>query len=367
MTDKERIIIFGRGNLFLRKKDRILNDYDVLCFLDNSVSDKMLDNETGVSIINPKYVSEYINEKIVIMSNAVGEMFCQLIELGVDKDRIIFGQELEPFNSLEKMLFSDGDGEIVYQDNDLYFRNDKHKIFIKLDRSDFNNVKNDIKESRLYKKSDKMLGEMPLEPLDDTYGVFRGSPIDRYYIERFLEKNRDYIKGDIVEIGDRRYTDLFGEDISSSTVIHVEYGDDKRGIIKGNLETGEGIPDSMADCLICTQTLQFIYNSEAAAKTIIRLLKPGGYALVTVSGISQIIRYEKIKYGHFWNFTDMSLKRLFEDIGGCESALSTVYGNVKSATSFLYGISREELSEEELEYCDENYQVIIGAVVKKKI
>jgi hypothetical protein len=51
---------------------------------------------------------------------------------------------------------------------------------------------------------------------------------------------------------------------------------------------------------------------------------------------------------------------LAEDAFGVGQAEVTVYGNVLSATAFLYGLSCHELREEELRQLDPNYQVIIG-------
>ena len=89
-------------------------------------------------------------------------------------------------------------------------------------------------------------------------------------------------------------------------------------------------------------------------------------ALVTVGGISQIIDYERRKFRHFWNFTDMSLSKAFQAHPEVESIETKVYGNVKSATAFLYGLSYDELKKEELDYLDDRYQVIIAAVIRKR-
>ena len=42
------------------------------------------------------------------------------------------------------------------------------------------------------------------------------------------------------------------------------------------------------------------------------------------------------------------------------------YGNVKTSTAFLYGISYEELSRRDLDFNDPNYQLLVAAVIKKK-
>ena len=132
------------------------------------------------------------------------------------------------------------------------------------------------------------------------------------------------------------------------------------------MSTGEGLTEESVDCLICTQTLPFIYDVRSAADHIVRILKRGGTALLTVAGLSQIIQYEKMHYGHFWSFTEQSLRRLFEENAEVDCVDVVTYGNVKTSTAFLYGISYEELSRRDLDFNDPNYQLLVAAVIKKK-
>ena len=44
------------------------------------------------------------------------------------------------------------------------------------------------------------------KPLSNKFGFDRGTPIDRYWIEDFLEKNKSFIKGKCLEITDNFYT-----------------------------------------------------------------------------------------------------------------------------------------------------------------
>src|SRR5712672_2396530 len=50
-------------------------------------------------------------------------------------------------------------------------------------------------------------------------GAARGRPIDRAYIELFLQQHRGDIRGDVLEIGDNRYTLRFGEGRVRKSVI----------------------------------------------------------------------------------------------------------------------------------------------------
>jgi hypothetical protein len=94
-------------------------------------------------------------------------------------------------------------------------------------------------------------------------------------------------------------------------------------------------------------------------------LKPGGILLVTVPGISQISRYDMDRWGDFWRFTDASVTRLFGNVFGGENISVRTYGNVLAACAFLQGLSAEDMSTENLEYQDRDYQLLIGVRARK--
>src|SRR5690606_11879416 len=49
-------------------------------------------------------------------------------------------------------------------------------------------------------------------PVSERFGYDRGQPVDRYYIENFLEHHRADVRGRVLEIGDASYTRRFGGD-----------------------------------------------------------------------------------------------------------------------------------------------------------
>lgn len=207
--------------------------------------------------------------------------------------------------------------------------------------------------------------KLTTEPISKVFGFDRGLPIDRYYIEKFLSENRQLIKGVTLEIAESTYTKKFGgKKVKKALVFNVKKGRAKMDII-GNLVTGEGIKENLVDCFIMTQTLPFIYAIHSAVKNAVKILRPGGSLLVTVPGITQISRYDMSRWGQYWSFTDLSLRKLFEEVVPSSFIDIKTYGNVKSASYFLYGFAQHELTREELEYHDPDYQLIIGAVIKK--
>lgn len=210
-----------------------------------------------------------------------------------------------------------------------------------------------------------LLEKMKVKPVSRVFGFDRGAPIDRYYIEKFLQEKSSLIKGTTLEIAEREYSLKYGGNkIENAYVLHVTEARDDLSI-KGNLETGEGIPENLVDCFILTQTLPFIYDIKSAANNVLKALRPGGSALITVSGISQISRYDMDRWGHYWGFTDLSLKKLFSEFVPQENIEIITYGNAKVASCFLYGLAQHELRKKDLDYVDPDYQLIITAVVKK--
>lgn len=204
-----------------------------------------------------------------------------------------------------------------------------------------------------------------LEPISKVFGFDRGTPIDRIYIEDFLEKNKHLIRGVICEIADNRYSKKYGSNVERFEILHYT-NDNKNATIVGDLTNINTLPQGKIDCLILTQTLNFIYDFKSAIKGVHFMLKEGGVALVTVAGISQISRYDMDRWGDYWRFTDLAIKKAFEEIFGEGNVDVETYGNVLTATAFLQGISAEELTKNELFYRDKDYQVTIAIKAVKK-
>ncbi len=187
----------------------------------------------------------------------------------------------------------------------------------------------------------------------------RGQPIDRYYIERFLKRQADDIQGRVLEIGDNVYTRRYGQErVSESIVLHIAEQKEHVTLI-GSLTEQSSIPARSFDCLVVTQTLQFIFDVKTAVRTIHHALKPGGVALVTVPGISQISRYDMDRWGHYWSFTTRSVEELFADVFPCDHLQIEAHGNVLAAIAFLHGLASEELRPAELNYVDHDYQLLV--------
>lgn len=204
-----------------------------------------------------------------------------------------------------------------------------------------------------------------LAPISRKFGVDRGLPVDRFYVERFLDAHRDVVGGHVLEIGEDTYTRRFGGSrVTASDVLHVS-ADNPAATIVADLADAPQIPDERFDAIILTQTLQLIFDPPAAIRTLHRVLKPGGTLLVTVPGISPVATDSVWGPTWHWSFTENSIRRL---VGACFEPADChfqTHGNVLAAVAFLEGLAAEDLRPEELTSVDLDYPVIITASARR--
>jgi SAM-dependent methyltransferase len=204
-------------------------------------------------------------------------------------------------------------------------------------------------------------------PVSEMWGFDRGRVIDRYYIEQFLSDRASDIRGHVLEVANDYYTRQFGgAAVTRVDVLHVSDRLPKVTII-ADLTSADHIPSDTFDCIILTQTLQFIYDTRAVVRTLYRILKPGGIVLATCGGITKVSAEDMDRWGDYWRFTSLSARRLFEESFPPDRLTVQSYGNVLTATAFLYGLSADELTRKELDTCDPNFEVTIGVRAVKPL
>lgn len=208
-----------------------------------------------------------------------------------------------------------------------------------------------------------MYEQFRLKPVSKWFGFDRGTPIDRYYMEKFLDENKELITGDVLEIGDDRYTKKFGRNVKSSAVLDIQATE--RATFVGNLESGENVPECAFDCIIMTQVIQVIYDVHAALRNSLAALKPNGSLLITASGISPIWIDDIDTYQEHWRFTDQSLQKIMCEHVHPEEIEVKSYGNLAVAKAFLDGYALEDLPPEILEHHDYQFQLLLSARVTK--
>lgn len=199
-------------------------------------------------------------------------------------------------------------------------------------------------------------------PVSSGWGFERGRPVDRYYIDSFIESHRQDIHGRVLEILNTEYTDRFGSGVRQVDILDIDPANRKATIV-ADLAAADSIPSNSFDCFILTQTLQLIYDIRSAVAHAHRILRAGGVLLVTVPSVSRLAGEGYIDY---WRFTPDSCTRLFGEIFGAKQVTVHTYGNVLTATAFLQGMAAEELTQGELDTRDDRYPVLLAVRAVKK-
>lgn len=223
----------------------------------------------------------------------------------------------------------------------------------------------------------------------------RGMPIDRYYIERFLARHAEPgpagggIRGHVLEVGETMYVREPGayvarmaatalpplrRDVEKADVLDITDENPQATVIADLSSPTSSLAPETFDCIVCTQTLQLIYDAHAAVRTLARILRPGGTLLLTVPGVAQVCppdliaspgvtpaQYAGASLEDFWRFTSAGLARMLGDAFPGGNVEVESYGNVLTAAGFLYGLAAEDLKQRELDAKDPAYEVLIGA------
>lgn len=312
------IVIYGMGEIYRTYKEFINQNFFVKAFIDNNEEKKIME---GIPIFS---VDTFCHEKFpyriyITSSKYYAEMKESLLKKGIKEEYIVNG--VNEFKSIKR--------------------------------------KQQIENDNLAKQ----ILSMENAPLSRMFGMDRGTAIDRVFIEKFLDKNKKLITGDCLEIAENVYTMKYGTDISKSYILHVNGG---KGMVKGDLVSGAGIEKEMVDCAILTQTLMFLSDLSSVPQNIYKMLKHGGDALITVSGISQISRFDANRWGHYFSFYPDAMKTLFEPVFGGKNITIQCYGNLKLAMGYLYGMCAEDFEKKVFEENDMDYPLIIGTILHKE-
>jgi SAM-dependent methyltransferase len=194
-----------------------------------------------------------------------------------------------------------------------------------------------------------------LTPLSDNWGYDRGTPVDRWYIERFLERRAADVRGRVLEVKSDDYARRFGRDVTTE-ILDIDEDNPRAGVV-ADLARPEQLPEGRFDCFVLTQTLQYVPDLEMAVRSCRQVLAEGGVALVTVPTVSAIAESHR---PDVWRFTPSGCRALFDQVFGADNVVVEAHGNLLSSIAFLHGIAAEELEPRELDVADPRYPVIVS-------
>lgn len=208
------------------------------------------------------------------------------------------------------------------------------------------------------------LTRLTTNPLSSCYGFDRGKPLDRFYIERFIEENSQLIRGACLEVLNNRYTSKYGGDkVEESDVLDIDESNKNANII-ADLRNLNNISNNTYDCIILTQVLQFIDDSDAVISECYRILKKGGVLLATLPCLGRIDCAAGTD-NDYWRFTKASTKYLFKKKFSSENLKISAHGNVRSGIYFYSGLAQEDVTKKILLKDDPDFPLIITVKATK--
>lgn len=195
-------------------------------------------------------------------------------------------------------------------------------------------------------------------PFDRDWGYGRGTPIDRVYIETFLEAHAGDVRGRCLEVLNSNYTELHGlGSVASADVLDIDPVN-LRATVIADLGEENSLPEERYDCFILTQTIHLVPDMKTAIANAHRALAPGGVLLLTVPGVGRHESRQGFAHDR-WRVTVSGLQWLLKGTAWTNRTLTT-FGNVLTATALLFGLAVEELEPHEIAAHDPDYPVIVA-------
>jgi hypothetical protein len=199
-------------------------------------------------------------------------------------------------------------------------------------------------------------------PLSDSFGFDRGTPIDRFYLDRFLTAHRGAISGDVLEIQVPSYAQRFGTNLRDvhtldlrtefSPTYHCDLAD-----------AAAIVPSARYDCFLLPNTLQHLRRLEPALTQALRIVRPGGTILASAAALLRLTAPEE----DFWRLTAAAWRIIADRVWPqCEIDIHA-HGNCLAATAAMYGIAVEELTEDELLVQDDRFPVLVTLRCQKPL
>ncbi len=205
-----------------------------------------------------------------------------------------------------------------------------------------------------------------LDPFSRKFGFDRGTPIDRFLIERFLAQQSALIRGHVLDVGDDIYVRRFGRDaVDEIDIVDIDQQNPHATIV-GDLACERTLPAGRFDLVLLAQTLQYVQDVPAALANCWQSLRPGGAMLICVPSLSRVDPNMPPETD-LWRFTPAGLGELVRTAAPDASLAVHGLGNLIAAVAFLQGLAAEELRRRELSLDDERFPLVAAACLVKPV
>jgi SAM-dependent methyltransferase len=197
-------------------------------------------------------------------------------------------------------------------------------------------------------------------PFSTNFGFDRGTPVDRFYLHRFLDAHRADITGDVIEIQQSGYTRRYGQHLRDTHSVDID--PTERPTFVCDLAASDGvIPDARYDCFLLPNTLSVFRDLEGCLRQAWRVLRPGGVLL----GAGATFVPLTPDYPDFWHLSADGWREIAQRVWPDAELEIVSHGNVTAAIASLHGLAAEELHETELLATDPRYPVCVTIRARK--
>lgn len=131
----------------------------------------------------------------------------------------------------------------------------------------------------------------------------------------FLQDTSAAIRGTCLEVQDAYYCRIYGDGrVTRQDVVDIDRTN-PLATFYGDLRALPEVADDTYDCIVLTQVLQYIDDTESAIRECHRILKPGGVLLAVVPAVCRIDCRARVQ-GDYWRFTKAGAEYLFRSSSG---------------------------------------------------
>jgi SAM-dependent methyltransferase len=200
------------------------------------------------------------------------------------------------------------------------------------------------------------------EPVDPNLGFGRGTPVDRWYIDQFIARHQHEVHGHVLEVMAPTYAGNRADAVARIDILDIDPMNPEATIV-ADIADERSLPARKFNCVILTQTLQYVLDVHAALANAWQSLAPGGVILVSVPTISK----GPTHWGAAdrWRLLPAGLSAVLQRTCPSSECHVVGFGNLVVALSALLGVAAEELRPEELARHDSDFIIITCARVRK--
>lgn len=190
-------------------------------------------------------------------------------------------------------------------------------------------------------------------PFSSNYGFERGTPVDRYYLHRFLAEHANDITGAVLEVQTSSYTTRFGDGVTRGDTFDI-VPQFTPTYLCDFAHCGDVIPSRTYDCLLLPNTLPHIRELDLALSHALRVVRPGGTILACAAGLVPLTG----DVPDYWRLSPAGWRERLAAAWPGATIEVAGHGNCLVAAAAQLGLAMEEISTAELDRHDPRYPVL---------